>query len=53
MPARAAARTPLRLSAAEQAAVIEALMEEYDLLCLGTPTGAAVEAALAQAEAAR
>lgn len=43
-------RRPLRLSASAQAAVIEALREEFDLLCRGEPSGADVEAALLAAE---
>ena len=44
-------RRPLRLSASAQAAVIEALCEEFDLLCLGEPSSEAVEIALLAAEA--
>lgn len=46
-------RQPLRLNAGEQARVIEALREEYDLLHRGEPNGQAVEAALRIAEAAQ
>lgn len=49
--AAGACRRPLRLSAARQAAVIEALREEFDLLCRGEPTPEQVESALLQAEA--
>lgn len=44
-------RKPLRLNGSQQAAVIEALREEYDLLHRGEPDGWAVEAALRRAEA--
>jgi hypothetical protein len=50
--AKSAARRPLRLSASAQAAVIEKLSEEFDLLCRGEPSGHDVEAALREAEAA-
>ncbi|ASE38397.1 MULTISPECIES: hypothetical protein [Brevundimonas] len=45
-------RHPLKLTARQQAEVIEALREEYDLLCRGEPDGHAVETALRIAEAA-
>ncbi len=45
-------RHPLKLTARQQAEVIEALREEYDLLCRGEPDGHAVENALRIAEAA-
>lgn len=48
----AARRHPLKLTARQQAEVIEALREEYDLLCRGEPDGHAVEDALRIAEAA-
>lgn len=43
-------RRVLRLSASAQAAVIEALREEFDLLCRGEPSAQDVENALLAAE---
>ena len=50
--AETARRHPLKLSTRQQAEVIEALREEYVLLCRGEPDGHAVETALRVAEAA-
>lgn len=50
---QAAPRRALTLSASQQAAVIEALREEFDLLNRGDPDGHAVECALRIAEGAR
>ena len=47
---RTAPRQPLKLSASRQLAVIEALIEESDLLGRGDPSGRQVEAALRIAE---
>ena len=46
-----ARRHPLKLTARQQAEVIEALRDEYDLLSRGEPDGHAVETALRIAEA--
>ena len=51
-PFARAPRRPLKLTARQQAEVIEALREEYDLLHRGEPDGHAVETALRIAEAA-
>jgi hypothetical protein len=50
---QAAPRRALNLNASQQAAVIEALREEFDLLNRGEPDGRAVECALRIAEGAR
>lgn len=50
---KSAPRAPLTLNARQQAAVIEALREEFDLLNRGEPDGHAVECAQRIAEDAR